>query len=225
MMMVMLMMIVMMKTVMMYQDYPQWGVDLSNNRRSFRQAKQLCEEYGGNLPYSLQGSQPSEDIGSEWHWLNYPPVGDTCLAIRPARYQDGAAYFPCEYKFNMACEQDTIFPLPIPSYPRIVRLTNSSQYNYNYQPCPQTVTNCRGRWVGGYPSQVYGYNGVGTGCTSGCDNNGYGYNMVDVLATRDTPIIIVSNNSGRKKSVREILALAAARNPYLKYALQSLGKK
>ena len=63
-------------TCMMYEDY---------------RTTRLCEEYGGPLPYTLQGSEPSEDIGAEWHWRNYPPVGSTCLAIRPAWYQEGAA--------------------------------------------------------------------------------------------------------------------------------------
>jgi len=206
------------------QDYPQWGVDWSNNRRGFSQASKLCEQYGGSLPYSFQGSEPSQDIGSDWHWLNYPPVGDTCLAIRPAQYQDGAAYFPCQYKFNMACEQDMTIPLPIPSYPRIVRLTNSSQYNYNYQPCPKTVTNCRGRWMGG---NLPLYNGINysSRCISGCPDNDYNKVTVDVLGTRSRPIIIVNNNLGRQKSVRDILALAAARNPFLRYALGSVKKR
>ena len=168
----------MMMTCMMYQDYPQWGVDWSNNRRGYHQTVALCEEYGGHLPYSLQGSEPSQGIGAEWHWLNYPPVGSTCLAIRPERYQEGAAYFPCEYKFSMACEQDTAFPLPMPSYPRIVRMTNSTLYNYNYQPCPMAVNSCKGRW-----------------------------GMQD-----------------RKTRLREILAMAAMRNPYLRFAL-GLGRK
>ena len=122
-------------------------METSNNRRGFNQAKDLCEEYGGNIPYSFQNSEPSQDIGDEWHWTNYPSVDNTCLAVRPGRYQDGAAYFPCEYKFKLSCEKDTIFPLPRPSYPNIVKLSNPRQYNYNYMPCSQSLSNCKGKWV------------------------------------------------------------------------------
>ena len=54
------------------------------------------------------------------------------------------------------------------------------------------------------------------------DYDGYNYDNVldtDVLSSR-RPIIIINNNySGRKQTVREILALAAADNPYLRRAL------
>ena len=122
-------------------------MEKSNNRRGFNQTRDLCEKYGGKIPQTFQNSEFSQDIGEEWHWLNYPSVDNTCLAIRPGRYQDGAAYFPCEYKFKIACEKDTIFPLPIPSYPNIVRLNNSHQYNYNYLPCSQSMSNCKGKWI------------------------------------------------------------------------------
>eukprot|EP00090_Calanus_glacialis_P036395 TRINITY_DN62152_c0_g1_i1.p1 TRINITY_DN62152_c0_g1~~TRINITY_DN62152_c0_g1_i1.p1 ORF type:complete len:622 (+),score=103.65 TRINITY_DN62152_c0_g1_i1:196-1866(+) len=130
------------------EDVPQWGVEKSNNRRGFSQAKDLCENYGGKIPYSFQNSEPIKAIGDEWHWLRSPSVDDTCLAIRPGRYQDGAAYFPCDYKFKLSCEKDTIFPIPIPSYPEIVRLNNSLQYNYNYAPCAEKVRGkCKGGWL------------------------------------------------------------------------------
>ena len=66
----------------------------------------------------------------------------------------------------------------MPSYPRIVRMTNSTLYNYNYQPCPMAVTNCKGRWV----------------------------------------------SWDRKTRFREMLAMAAVRNPYIRFAL-SLGRR
>ena len=118
------------------------------NRRGYRQTVPLCEEYGGHLTYTLHGSEPSQDIRAVWH-------------------------FPCEYKFYIACEQYTGFPPPMPSFPRIVRLTKSTLFNYNYQPCPQAVTNCKGRW-----------------------------GMQD-----------------RETRFREMLAMAAVRNPYIRFAL------
>ena len=111
------------------QNVPQWGVNFSNNRRSFKQAQRLCEKNGGNLPYSFLHSEPGRNIGRQWHWLNYPRVGKQCLAIRPGRYQDGAAYFPCEYKFNIACQQANSLPITVPPPPTIVRVDNPGQYN------------------------------------------------------------------------------------------------
>ena len=122
-------------------------MDTSNNRRGFFQTRDLCEKYGGKIPYSYENSVPSQTVGDEWHWLNYPAVDNTCLAIRPGRYQDGAAYFPCGYKFKIACEKNTISPLPVPAYPDIVRLNNPQRYKYNYLPCSRSTFNCKGKWV------------------------------------------------------------------------------
>ena len=119
-----------------------------NNRRGFIEARKLCDRYGGKLPYNFQNSEPSRAVGKEWHWLRYPAVDNTCLAVRPGRYQDGAAYFPCNYKFKLACERDTVFPIPIPEYPNIVRLNNTLDYNYNYVECAQKVNGrCKAGWV------------------------------------------------------------------------------
>ena len=66
--------------------------------KAYNRQSHCVRSVEGTCP-TTQGSEPSEVIGAEWHWRNYPPVGNTCLAIRPARYQEGAAYFPC----GLAC--------------------------------------------------------------------------------------------------------------------------
>ena len=99
------------------------------------------------MPYSLKGSEPGEEYGNDWHWLNYPPKKDQCLAVRPSRYEEGAAYFPCAYKFNFACEIFTgneVERSPKSFLPSIQIVKNISQYNFERQICGQQNSNCQG---------------------------------------------------------------------------------
>ena len=132
------------------QDVPQWGITLRNNRRGFRQAQLLCQQHGGDLPYSFLHSEPSLAIRDNWHWVNYPAVGNQCMAIRPGRYQDGAAYFPCEYNFNIACQHANSLGLSAPPPPKVVRISNPAQYDYHFE---------AGKWIGGR-RQPLGYNTI-----------------------------------------------------------------
>jgi len=168
------------------------GINNANNRRNYNYAKLLCNNFQSNLPYSFDGSAPNEDFGDDWHWLNFPPKQNQCLAVRPARFEEGAAYFPCEYKFNFACEkmsgnneesettieEDQISGNererePKAAFPEIQKVANISQYNYEYQRCSQGLSNCQGgsRWLPNYSSNTYG----GCGLNS-CDRGLSGYN-------------------------------------------------
>ena len=179
------------------------GVNRSNNRRNFYSSNLLCNEFESSLPYSFEGSPPGEDYGNDWHWLAFPPKEDQCLAVRPSRYEEGAAYFPCAYKFNIACEKiddrerettalgDEDIDLPNEEnvgerqpkliLPQIQTVENISQYNYEFerQRCPQRSNNCQGggRWIPNYTNNN-NYGGCGlNSCDRGLSGyNGVGYN-------------------------------------------------
>ena len=81
--------------------------------RGYHQAVSLCREYGGYLPHTFLGSEPGNArTGDAWHWLANTPVGENCLAIRPAHSRAGAAYFPCQANLSIACQQHTHHPPP-----------------------------------------------------------------------------------------------------------------
>ena len=174
----------------------RWGVNSSNNRRSYFNSKLLCNEHESNLPYGLAGSGPEEDIGNDWHWLAYSPREDQCLAVRPSRLEEGAAYFPCEYKFNFACVQrdwsDNTLDgnvgrggggggggngqdrSPKLSLPKIQIVKNISQYNFEFQRQQCYTNNCGGgggSWLPNYSS-----NNMNGGCgMNSCDRSFSGY--------------------------------------------------
>ena len=81
----------------------------------------------------------------------------------------------------------------------------------------------------GYPGRGGWLRGRG-GITSLYPDYGtdYGYNYDDVLDSDLTgvnrPIIIINNNYGRRQTVREILAQAAEKNPYLRVVLRGMYK-
>jgi len=179
----------------------RWGVNQRNNRRNYFNSKLLCNRFGSKLPYSLEGSAPTEDYGNDWHWLGFPPKEDQCLAVRPSRYLEGAAYFPCAYKFNIACENvqasqasnvdkeiiddidgdidlldNEVERQPKLVLPKIQIVTNISRFNYKFekQVCSQGLNNCGGRWMPNYGSTSR-YGGCGL---NSCDRTFSGYNGV-----------------------------------------------
>jgi len=124
------------------------------------------------------------------------------LAIRPNRLEEGAAYFPCAFKFNFACElldasdgdidagfipqaeaegdvdlldeKSIAERNPKLTLPKIQIVKNISQYNFEFerQTCPQGIRNCGGG------SWIPNYSSSGNygGCgLNSCDSGFSGY--------------------------------------------------
>ena len=101
-------------------QYQPWDRTLQQPRRTLKDSRQLCRDYGGFLPYEYSGFQGSSRLGNLWHWVNYgPEEGNRCWACRPGRWGEGVRSFSCDENLNFACERKREFPLPIPPRPDI----------------------------------------------------------------------------------------------------------
>ena len=89
-------------------------------RGSFLDAGDICDSYGGFLPYSYEGYQGDSLLGDQWHWLNYGGGADTCYACRPSRWSQGVRRVSCDQQMHFACERRRLFPSPVPPRPDII---------------------------------------------------------------------------------------------------------
>jgi len=97
------------------QGTPQ-DISLADVRRNFNDSKEFCGQYGGFLPYQLQG-YGQQRYADSWHWLGYGGDGGNCWAGRPNFWDQGVRSFPCSENLNFACERQGRFPVHVPRRP------------------------------------------------------------------------------------------------------------
>ena len=89
-------------------------------RGSFLNAGDICDSFGGHLPYSYDGYHSDSPLRDEWHWVNYGPDNGYCYTSRPSRWSQGVRRVSCDLHLNFACERRGLFPSPVPPRPDII---------------------------------------------------------------------------------------------------------
>jgi len=97
-----------------------WCFYNPERRGSFLNAIDICDSYGGHLPYSYEGYSSDSLLGDQWHWVNYGPDNGQCYACRPARWSQGVRRVSCDQRLHFACERRGLFPSPVPPRPDII---------------------------------------------------------------------------------------------------------